>query len=375
MKSKRKNRFRLWWRRIHLWMGLIIGLPLIVISLSGAVLTWKPEIEQYLYQEKITKENRPFVSVSKIKEHLNTQFPEGDFRTIMFRDSTQSVKVLLFVPGTYYYAYLNPYTGSIIHLQNMKQGWLNTLVPLHRNLGLGKVGREIVHWITLITLLLIISGLYLWWPQMNQSKQGVWYMVWRFPWQRLNFEWHKVWGFYTSWILLFIVGTGLFWGFEGIKSSLKTITQEDEKVYQKPISVVPQSQMNGQVEATLDRLAIELRQRFKGHTLNFTYPHQSEEAIHVTVGKPKAWLHTLDHYYFDQYSGEPIKGVFHPGLAEEQSTYVKLNSMVYDIHFGSILGWPGRILVFVAAIVCALLPITGFLIWRNRKKTLRHKIP
>jgi uncharacterized iron-regulated membrane protein len=46
----------------------------------------------------------------------------------------------------------------------------------------------------------------------------------------------------------------------------------------------------------------------------------------------------------------------------------KFIGMNYDIHVGAILGWPTKILAFVASLVCATLPVTGFFIWWNRLK-------
>jgi uncharacterized iron-regulated membrane protein len=45
--------------------------------------------------------------------------------------------------------------------------------------------------------------------------------------------------------------------------------------------------------------------------------------------------------------------------------------MNYDIHIGNILGLPGRIAMFFAALIGASLPITGFYIWWGRKR--KHK--
>lgn len=45
-----------------------------------------------------------------------------------------------------------------------------------------------------------------------------------------------------------------------------------------------------------------------------------------------------------------------------------MNAMNYDIHVGQILGLPGKIIAFLASLICASLPITGFIIWLGRRK-------
>jgi uncharacterized iron-regulated membrane protein len=42
--------------------------------------------------------------------------------------------------------------------------------------------------------------------------------------------------------------------------------------------------------------------------------------------------------------------------------------MNYDIHVGAILGFPGKVLAFLASLIAASLPVTGFMIWWGRRK-------
>ncbi len=46
--------------------------------------------------------------------------------------------------------------------------------------------------------------------------------------------------------------------------------------------------------------------------------------------------------------------------------------MNYDIHTGAILSLPGKILAFCASLICASLPITGFLLWWGRRKKAKQ---
>ncbi|MBZ4044583.1 PepSY domain-containing protein [Flavobacterium hibisci] len=48
--------------------------------------------------------------------------------------------------------------------------------------------------------------------------------------------------------------------------------------------------------------------------------------------------------------------------------------MNYDLHVGSILGFPGKVLAFIASLVSASLLVTGFLIWWGRKNKKAKKI-
>ena len=71
----------------------------------------------------------------------------------------------------------------------------------------------------------------------------------------------------------------------------------------------------------------------------------------------------MDNLYFDQYSGEIIKERFFKDLS--QGNKMKMTN-VY-IHTGKVFGLFGQLLVFFASLICASLPITGFLIWKNKR--------
>ncbi|MBE7177392.1 MAG: PepSY domain-containing protein [Mucilaginibacter polytrichastri] len=53
---------------------------------------------------------------------------------------------------------------------------------------------------------------------------------------------------------------------------------------------------------------------------------------------------------------------------------MKWRNSNYGIHVGKIYGLPTHILAFFASLICASLPVTGFTIWRGkRKKTSKPK--
>jgi uncharacterized iron-regulated membrane protein len=73
-------------------------------------------------------------------------------------------------------------------------------------------------------------------------------------------------------------------------------------------------------------------------------------------------------YTFDQHSmKEFMRKDYYSIPFAEASFAQKLRKMNYDIHIGTILGFPGKVLAFLASLIGASLPITGFLIWYGRK--------
>lgn len=357
--------------KVHLWIGLIIGILIFIISISGALYTWAPEISYVIYNQKVEPQDSPFVSVSVLKSTIDQQFPDSDFRTVFYKDKSSTAEVLLYAPGTYYKAFLNPYSGKLVHLQDMKKGWLNYLVAIHRNLMLGDIGRQIVHWTTLLFLLMVITGIVLWWPKDKHNRKQRLSINWRVSPKKLNYDWHNIIGFYSSWIIIFSIVTGLFWGFEIVRNTLMKVTGEVQMVYEQPISENLNSSNDSNKFVIMDSLAQVFLNKYPRDFIRISNPHKNSDPIHVIVHKSNITEYDNNHYYFDRYNGEQIIGHFENGLYKDASLYHTLHGMVYSIHFGNILGFPGRLLMFFASLVVASLPITGFVIWLGKRNKSR----
>ncbi|MBB6327362.1 putative iron-regulated membrane protein [Algoriphagus iocasae] len=364
--------FRKFIASIHLYLGLITGFLFFIIALSGAIYTWQPEFSRIAFHQEVKPEDQPFISISDIKNTLQKNFPEGDFRTALYRDPASAIEVLIYVPGTYYHAYLNPYSAELIHLQDMNQGWISKLKNLHRNLLLGPPGREIVHWVTLIAMIMLMTGLVIWWPYSGKPGKEKFTVKWSASPKKLNYDLHNILGFYATWILIFTIGTGIFWGFEVVRESLKEVTGENALKWDSPLSIVQAGSLNSQDEV-LNKLIKDYHSRYPEAEVRINIPHKEDEAVQLSAIQPKAGINAVDFYYHDQYTGALIEGNFQNGASENRSTFSKINGLVYDIHFGSVWGMPGRILACLASLIGASLPITGFLVWWNKRKLKRKK--
>lgn len=365
--------FRKFLTKIHLFLGLSIGLLFTIISLSGALYSWEPELSRIAYKQDVDAQDIPFVSISQIRNTLQKNFPEGDFRTALYRDRESSIEVLLYAPGTYYLAQLNPYTAELIHLQDMNKGWLNGIKKLHRNLLLGNVGREIVHWVTLLALPLLISGLVIWWPIRGWPGKSNFLIIWYSSPKRKNRDLHTILGFYSTWILIFAIITGIYWGFSAVSETIKQLSGENKINWDSPHSEPPDTGQFAVNDDVLNRLIADYHKTFSESEVRISIPHEKDDPILLSVIEPKKGINAINHYYHDQYNGKRIEGHFPDGLSKEKSAFQKINGMVYDIHFGSILGLPGRILVFLAALIAASLPVTGFIIWSGKRKKRKRK--
>ncbi|AYN04263.1 PepSY-associated TM helix domain-containing protein [Flavobacterium sp. 140616W15] len=65
--------------------------------------------------------------------------------------------------------------------------------------------------------------------------------------------------------------------------------------------------------------------------------------------------------YVNIYSGEKLD------LNSQLLTELKMENMNLSLHLGTWYGLPAKILTFIVCLICTSLPITGFIIWYNRK--------
>lgn len=91
-------------------------------------------------------------------------------------------------------------------------------------------------------------------------------------------------------------------------------------------------------------------------------PVSKQGVINVLIQNQEVYNGVTEQY--DQYTGMLLKTHYFT----DQSRGEKLRDLNYDIQTGSILGLPGKILAFIASLIAASLPISGFLIWWGRCK-------
>jgi uncharacterized iron-regulated membrane protein len=102
-------------------------------------------------------------------------------------------------------------------------------------------------------------------------------------------------------------------------------------------------------------------------------PTSASGAIEISINPDDQTYWQADYRYFDQYSLKELSVDHIYGKSENASVADNLMRMNYDIHTGAIIGLPGKILAFLASLVVASLPITGFYIWWGRKQKKKEE--
>jgi uncharacterized iron-regulated membrane protein len=349
---------------LHLWLGLASGLIIFISSVTGCLYVFEEELQALIYQKQLFVEplNRPILSVGQVADLVGKDLLKAKVQRVSRRhEPDRSYQVMLKDKRL---VSVNPYTGALLGVRNMKNDFFAIDREIHTSLLLGKTGSTIIGISALTFLFMMLSGLVLWWPQTKRMIRQKFTIKWDARWPKINYDWHSVGGFYAMWLLLIIPATGLLWSFDWWENGFYAVTGSVKErgrvqsVYQPNAKPAPVDQAYAQV------LALEPN----AYESSVMFPNDSVGALRVQVRYDKgAFYRKNTTYQFDQYSGAVLKGKRYQGLSRGDVA----RAAAYDVHTGGWLGLPGKTLAFLLSLFSASLPVSGFLIWWNKRKTAR----
>lgn len=369
-KSKPKQRLKKIAGWLHLWLGLTSGLVFFIMGLTGAIYSFQPELSK-LTQSYITvkDEGKSYLPASQLRAIAARQLPDKKPTRMLFRSRKESVIVHFIKKNDYYWAaFLNPYTGEVLKVQDMDTEFFRFILRGHMYLWLPqKIGHVVISTCMIIFTIIVISGIVLWWPRNKAARKNSFKVKWNASPKRLNYDLHSIFGFYASWVLIFIVATGLAWSFEGVMNAEYWLFSGG-KARPKPPVFVSKKTDTANISNVIDKVHEIARASYPGmERYQLRLPATDTAAYQVIMYLEAGKYAKADNLYFNQYTAER----FQPknwGLYADANAGEKANRMTYDIHTGGIAGLPGRILVFFTGLIAASLPITGFYIWWGKKK-------
>lgn len=379
---------------LHKWLGLLTGIIVIIVSLTGAIYVFHDDLKKIIYPNHYylnTKEVEnhqsplPYSEIEYLAQQaVGTEYPinrvdiyPAKNRTWVFRSLKTNKEAFGIHQEILYYkrVFINPYTGQVQQVEDTQYEFFYQVLQLHRNLWLGsKYGGWFVGGSTVLFLIICLTGIYLWWPKKWKGKTLKRSFAFDFSvhWKRLNYDLHNLLGMYSFLLALIISFTGILFAFPTFSTHLeKTLNKVDEKKFQlmEPVAYDTVHQL---LPSTLDNALYYVLQ---------TYP--SADMISLRIGDKESTEHNLQvrleqdktskfqWLFFDKVTGQitSLKDHTYQTLALGS----KVNSLKYDLHVGTIWGYPTKITAFIGSLICASLPLTGFVIWYNKSRKKKRK--
>jgi uncharacterized iron-regulated membrane protein len=358
--------------KIHLWLGLSVGLIVVFLGITGCMLAFQREIESITHTYDYVKaENKEFLQPSQLGKIAQAILPDKMLHSVTYGEKDRSAQVAFyqFEPSYYYIVYINPYRGEVLKVKDMDRDFFRILIDGHFYLWLPPhIGQPIVATATLIFVVMMITGIILWWPRNKAARKQRFTIKWNARWRRVNYDLHNVFGFYMSWVAIFIALTGLVFGFQCFAKAVYWTTSGGKQLTEFYEPTAGKANVSNDLPA-IDRIYHKMKAEYAtAETIEVHYPINDSVAIGAGANPDADTYWKIDYRWFDQRTLQEVEVKHLYGRFTTASTADKIARMNYDLHVGAIGGITTKIIAFFASLIAASLPITGFYIWWGRRK-------
>jgi len=377
--------------RWHFYAGIIFAPFLIILAFSGAVYLFKPQIEGYLYKDMLTvrEVGTTPMSPEDIMEKTVKAYPGTTISSITLSDKPDSsYKMSVKRNETSTTMYVDPYTGNVLGMINSDKTFTAFFKKLHSELVVGGTfANRLVELAACWAIILLLTGLYLWWPR---NKSAIWGTILprlskpgsRLFWRDL----HAVPAFWLSLVLLVIIASGLPWsgimGGQIDKLANSTNTNAPPFAYsygEKPESVtvakdiaedlpwaaenlpVPASASGGYIQLSVNDIEQIANQKDVLKSYTITMPKEETGVFTVSTSHTKPGNNATLH--LDQYSGAVLTDV----RFADYGIMAKAISYGIAFHEGRLFGLANQLLGLVACVGLILVAMSSYVMWRKRK--------
>lgn len=382
--------FKKTFKSIHLWLGLVSGLIVTIVALTGCIYAFEPEIRTITQPFRFVEvQNKSFLSPTELRQKAEPFIYKTEADTtntiygVTYGTSNRAVQLAYNdVVDGYTILYLNPYTGDFLNKAIFNNDFFRFILSGHRSLWLPyAIGHQIVGWAVVIFVILIITGIILCVPKhfTRKTLKSIFLIKRKANSQRRNYDRHRVLGVYAAIFSLIIALTGLTWSFNWYGETYYKIISggKDFQKWEIPSSdttLVTKSSTLADQLWEMNKLEYLIGE--KGSYI-FDFPSSKTDVFRISYNPDDKTYYKSYNRFFDQNTLAEIKGGGIYGIDPKCSSKAdKLYRMTYDIHIGAVAGLFGRILIFATSLIVATLPITGFLIYfkRRRGKKKQNKV-
>ncbi|QSW91629.1 PepSY domain-containing protein [Flavobacterium endoglycinae] len=351
-----------------MWLGLASGLIVFIVSITGFLYVFEEEIRDFSHQEylHVPVQQKPFIGLKTILENYEHLEPKKKITALKINreEPNAAVEISTKKKKTYYF---NPYDGTLIKEQG--SDWLNTVLEIHRNLLLGDFGEFIQGWSVVIFIIMLLTGLILWFPNQRRLIKQSLKIKWSGSFKRVNFDLHQVLGFYASIFLLLIAFSGTYFKYDTVKKTVSLVTGSKLRKGDEVIS-------NQKIDSTTipvryNAIYENANSKYPGATsVSFSIRKTGELRLRMTY--PNNWARNQNTIFFDGKTGQMLR----TKLYKDNNAADVYEASNHDLHTGVFFGLAGKIIWSLVSLISASLPITGFIIWwkKGKKKSKPKKV-
>jgi len=355
-------------RFLHKWLGLTSGLIVFIVSITGSIFCFHDEIKDLTRDyRKVKVESKSYVLASELQSKAKELFPTATADMIVFYGKDRPAIVYSSINDKPYNLYFNPYSGKFLKQESIEDDFFAIVEDLHMHLWLPpEIGKHIVGISTIIFIVMLISGIILWWPKKRKDLKNRIKIKWKAKWRRVNYDWHNVTGFYISLFVLVIALTGLTFSYEWMHKTMYFVGNLGQDNPKDDFSPAIDTTLTSSSKANPMDIALSQAFKIKPDDEMFFVWYQGEKAAIITGSYPDA----MDFDHQSNLDFHPKTGqLLSSNLYENKNPGTQLQEMNYGLHTGQFFGITGKIIAFILSLFAAALPVTGFIIfWGRRNK-------
>uniref|UniRef100_Q020P0 Propeptide, PepSY amd peptidase M4 n=1 Tax=Solibacter usitatus (strain Ellin6076) TaxID=234267 RepID=Q020P0_SOLUE len=343
---------------VHLYLALIAGVFVVILGLTGAIMAFEPELDHVLHAKlSYVTPRQHRLSLAQLSAAVQQVFPGERIGGYLLSNSPDIAAGVSTKRGV---VAVDPYTGAVLGVRQGGQDFLGWVHQLHLRLTIrnkADTGKDIVKWAGIAMMILLLSGIYLWWPvkriSIETGARG----------RRFWFDVHNAIGIFSLVFLLTLTFTGLMIGFEESTVPMFYRLTGSEASKAPPLPPPPP----GAKPITPDQAM-----QIAAAAIPGTFPFQ------IVMPGPKGAYQIRSRFpedltpggrsrvIVDQYTGNVL-------YAEGSRTAPAGTRMVIvnrAIHTGDIFGIPSKTLMSLASLMAVIQVFSGALMWWKRTRAM-----
>ncbi|MES2824059.1 MAG: PepSY domain-containing protein [Pseudomonadota bacterium] len=369
--KKAKQVYRMLWRW-HFYAGVFTIPFIMVLAITGALYLFKPQIEAI--------QDAPFrqliITGTLATPELQVAaamvaVPNATFSAYELpREKNDAVNILLRESGKKIRVYIHPQTLAVLNVVDEDKRFLHIVHKLHGELLLGKTGAVLVELAACWAIVLVLTGLYLWWPRNARGLAGVIYPRFASKGRAFWRDLHAVTGIWISFFVLFLLISGLPWALVW-GSAFKEVRQLTGTMHAaQDWSISGQHQHhtgNNHEDHAMHSPKILLNTVVENaQKLQFAYP------VLIAPPSPNSSYWSVKSNAQNRPQRAEAMLDANTGEVVSQETFAqrhlldRITGIGVAAHEGQLFGWFNQLLGLLTATGLVLMSVAGFIMWRKR---------
>jgi uncharacterized iron-regulated membrane protein len=324
------------WFQVHKWIGILLAIILIPLSITGSLLVWDDALDRMLEPSHYAVAGPAKLPASAYVETARRALPPGS-RILSVRLGEGPVMVTATPPSPSVMrgpplrlaAWVDPGTGKLIDSGLSISPLMRWAHIFHGSLQIPGFGRAVVGWLGVAMLLSSLTGLWLWWPLTGSWKRGL-------RWRRqpsINANLHHQTGFWIALPLgiLSLTGVIIAWP-QMIGSATNSMRRPMQTPLAKPHLTIDQALMAASASGRV----------------TVTWPTDKEPVWKVAPARDRS-VHVED-----------ASGQVAAARGDDRQ---RTRPFYRRLHDGTGMGLIWQMIIFLGGLAPALLGVTGVIMW------------